>query len=235
MSYRTYFMHLLTRLGLERAVVQYWKMIGRPTDYLVGSRADRFRTIYRENRWSGGRADRPSASGNGSTLPATESLRGVLPAYLRKLGTRTLLDLGCGDFYWMKTVDLPCRYIGIDIVEEVIAEDRRLYGDDNRSFLCVDASADTLPDADVILCREVLFHLGFADALAALANVRRSAAKYLLATSDPTIRFNADIPTGAFRDVNLAIAPYNLGEPSEVLPDGDGSNSRRIMGVWKLA
>lgn len=235
MGYRTYVMHTLTRVGLEKIVVFYWKLIGRPTDYLKGSRADRFRTIYREKRWSGGREDRPSQSGNGSTLPATENLRNWLPAYLRKIETKTLLDIGCGDYYWMKTVDLPCHYIGGDIVEDVIADDQKTYGDETHNFIVLDASTDSLPEADTILCREMLFHLSFADGLAALKNIRRSSARYLMATTDPTIQFNADVPTGAFRDVNLSIAPYNLGEPIEAERDGDGSNPRRVIAVWKLA
>ncbi|MES2987755.1 MAG: methyltransferase domain-containing protein [Pseudomonadota bacterium] len=234
MSYRTYFMHGLKRVGLEKAVVLYWKMLGRPTDYLTGSRAERFRTIYRNKRWSGDREDRPSLSGSGSTLPATQNLRAALPAFLTEVGAKSLLDAGCGDYYWMRTVELPCGYIGADIVDTVIAANQNAFGDATHQFVCIDGAAEPLPEADVVMCREVLFHLSLADGAALLANIRRTGARYLLATTEPRVRFNPDIPTGAFREINLANAPYRLGEPFRTLPDGDGINPNRVMGVWKL-
>jgi hypothetical protein len=46
---------------------------------------------------------------------------------LTKVNAYNIVDLGCGDFYWMKEVDLPCKYIGLDIVQEVIEENKEMY------------------------------------------------------------------------------------------------------------
>src|SRR5215213_5906369 len=75
-----------------------------------------FTDIYRRNLW--GEAE--SVSGSGSTMAETEDIRGYLPELLQRLGARSLLDIPCGDFHWMKTVDLGIdRYIGADIVPEL--------------------------------------------------------------------------------------------------------------------
>jgi len=61
-----------------------------------------FDRIIAENRWR----DPDSASGTGSNLKQTETLRRELPATLSRLGVRTLLDAPCGDFHWMQHLEL---------------------------------------------------------------------------------------------------------------------------------
>src|ERR1019366_3658291 len=119
-----------------------------------------------------------------SELVNTDKVRRELQPLLKALGTRTLLDVGCGDFLWMKEINLDCQYIGIDIVEDVIAANRRLYASETRIFEHLDATIDVLPKADTVLCREVLFHLCFADIWKVLANIKRSEAVFLIATND---------------------------------------------------
>jgi hypothetical protein len=46
---------------------------------------------------------------------------------LHDLGAQSLLDAGCGDFNWMRTVDLPgIKYIGVDVVSDLIERNRGL-------------------------------------------------------------------------------------------------------------
>ncbi len=227
-------MHGLVRIGLERAVVAYWSAKGEHTDYLRGTRKQRFSKIYERGRWTSDDTTAESLSGRGSTLEATARIRAELPRVLAEFGVLRLLDVGCGDFNWMKDVDLPCEYVGIDIVDSVIQENTRKYFGAGCSFLTLDAVEGPLPQADAVLCREVLFHLSFKDALALLQNVRACGARYLLVTSDPSVSFNADIPTGAWRDVNIGIRPYELGAPVHAISDGEGPNKNRILGVWDL-
>jgi hypothetical protein len=108
----------------------------------------------------------------GSSLDKTQRLRTELPKLLRRLGTTTLLDVGCGDFTWMNEVDLlDVNYIGVDIVSSVIDEDDRLFGSPTKRFILANAVWDKLPDADVVLCREILFRLSFDDARSTLRNI----------------------------------------------------------------
>jgi hypothetical protein len=68
----------------------------------------------------------------------TETIRQTLPALLAELRVESMLDLPCGDFNWMKQVELPVsRYIGADIVEPLIAKNQGQYGkssEPSRSF-----------------------------------------------------------------------------------------------------
>jgi hypothetical protein len=156
----------------------------------------------------------------------------ALPALLVRLGCETLLDVGCGDWNWMREVRLPCDYVGIDIVPEVIEANRR-YERVGVAFEVGDAVEGPLPKADVVLCREVLFHLSFHDGMAALANIR-AAGPWLLATSDAGIWFNSDIATGDFRRINLERAPYRLPQPRAVIRD-EGVSRGRVLALWAAA
>jgi hypothetical protein len=50
----------------------------------------------------------------------TAGTRSVLGKVLRGLGVDSMLDIGCGDWNWMKLLNLSrVKYTGIDIVEEV--------------------------------------------------------------------------------------------------------------------
>ena len=199
----------------------------------TGSLADRFGGIYARGDWAVGGADVP-LSGTGSTLAATDRVRAELPALLKQLGVGTLLDIGCGDFTWMRTLDLPCDYIGVDIVSEIIAANTAAFGSDRRSFAVVDAVAGPVPRADAVLIREVLFHLSFADARALLRNVAASGCEWMMLTSDRGTGFNADIISGGARLLNLEIKPFRFGEPVHTIEEPGSYKDRRI-GVWRAA
>src|SRR5438128_4830907 len=119
---------------------------------------DVFRHAYRHNIWG----DPESVSGAGSGLFRTSSFRDQIPQLLNELGARSLLDAGCGDFNWMKEISFPVeRYIGIDIVPELVSHNGQRYSDAKRSFIHGDVARDKLPRADVILCRDCLVHFSF--------------------------------------------------------------------------
>ena len=226
--------HLITRSGLVRLHILVRKATKQNVDHLLcKSLEDRFSTAYRNGVWLG---DRPSGSlsGLGSELANTTSIRQRIPEILESLGSQTLLDLGCGDFNWMKDVPLPCRYIGVDIVQDVIRANASLYSSARRSFQVVDATCDPLPPADPILCREVMFHLSFRDVWRLVGNVCNSGGSYLIATNDCGLKLNADIISGDFRSLNLHKAPFHFGAPMLSIPDG-GVDPERVLAVWSVS
>lgn len=178
-------------------------------------------------KFTGGLPETPC--GWGSTLRATERLRTELPALLARLGTHVLLDAPCGDLNWLSRVELAgVAYIGIDTSPENLAAARaRCSFADLR---CLDILADDLPAADTILCRDFLQHLPNAMARAVLARFAATGARWLLATSHD-VAVNRDIAElGDFRPLNLAVEPFDLGEPVASIPDCEG----RILGAWAL-
>lgn len=215
--------HMLHRAGVRRRF-----------GYLEApDRSARFANIYDQGVWRHGDADVP-ASGLGSTIAATESVRTALPALVARLGIESVLDLGCGDFTWMKHVPLGADYCGVDIVPSVVAANLAAFAGPTRRFLLADGVTDALPDAEFVLCREMLFHLSLADGRRLIANILSRPRRYLLITSDRGTRFNADIVTGDFRLINLERPPFHFPPPIETIRDDKVANGR-ILGLWATA
>lgn len=197
---------------------------------------DLFSRIFRDNLWQ----ETSSRSGPGSGLIQTSVIRTALPALLNEWGVRSMLDLPCGDFNWMRHVDLPVdQYIGADIVPEITARNRLEFGSDFRTFVTLDARTATIPRVDLILCRDGLVHLSFEDAMLTLANFKRSGATYLLATTFPDHLTNTPIATGEWRPLNLERPPFSLPEPTVVLnegcTEGNGQYVDKSLALWLLA
>lgn len=193
-----------------------------------------FSYIHESNKWG----DMESRSGKGSSLEKTERIRGALPQLLTDLQVSSLLDIPCGDFFWMKEVTLPLEvYIGADIIDELVLENRRLYSDGQRSFQKLNLLEDTLPPADAILCRDCLVHFSFADIARAIDNIKSSGATWFLTTHYPQQIRNTDIVTGKHRPLNLMQPPFNWPAPWRDLLEYD--NGRHLgmkhLSVWRIA
>jgi SAM-dependent methyltransferase len=193
-----------------------------------------FRDIYRRHHWSGSE----SASGAGASLDQTRELRRSLPALLSELGVATMLDLPCGDYGWMRTFELPVdRYIGADLLPEVIQPLAAAFGDDRREFRVLDLTRDPLPPADLLFCRDCLVHLSYAGIRRALGNAVRSGIPYVLTTTFPRGEANEDIVTGDWRVIDLECAPFHLPAPMRILNEGcteeGGVFADKSLGLWR--
>lgn len=192
---------------------------------------NRFSNIYKYKLWF---SNKESESGAGSTLKATENVREILPRLLSEINAKNLVDIGCGDFYWMKEVQLPCDYMGIDIVRSIIDKNTKLYSNANIKFVQGNMVDGSLPEeADVVLCREVIFHLSYSDSTKLIDNVVKSNARYLIVTSDTAVKENKDIRTGDYRGLNLNLPPYKFPEAKAIIEDS-GVSSTRYLGLWEI-
>jgi hypothetical protein len=196
-----------------------------------------FTRIYRRWRWG---RESNSVSGPGSDLEQTASLREQLPLLLAQLNVRILLDAPCGDYGWMSTVTLPAgveEYIGVDIVPQLVHQSTQRYGDPLHTFLCRDLCQDSLPRADLVLCRDCLVHLSYADIAAALAHLRATGAHYLLTTTFPGHPFNRDITTGGWRTLNFEAPPFSWPAPLQRIGEGttQAGYTDKSLGLWSLA
>jgi hypothetical protein len=192
-----------------------------------------FTAIYRTNAWQ----NAESRSGHGSTVERCRPVMRALAELVEQFDVKSLLDAPCGDFNWMKEVELPgVRYVGVDVVEELIERNRHLYGRPGREFLCLDVTQGPLPRADAIFCRDCLVHLCHADVLRALAAFRRSGSRLLIATTFPAVRANEDVATGGWRPLNLEAAPFGLPPPLRLMSDGCliPEYVDKSLGVWRL-
>ena len=229
------------RQGAERALRRFapplyrWlqRRSGRRLAKRFGTAEERFRHIYETNHWN----ETESVSGPGSSLEETGPIRRELPMLLKELGATSLLDLPCGDFHWMQHTDLAgIDYIGGDLVGELIERNRAQHARDGVAFRKLDLVHDTLPAVDAVLCRDCLVHLSFADAQAALANIARSGAKWLLTTSFPGVTRNDDIVTGQWRPINLMLSPFNLPESKKVITENctETEFADKTLSLWAV-
>ena len=191
---------------------------------------DVFSRHYQTNYW----ADDESVSGHGSTVAATKTIRLVLPPLFEHYDIKSVLDIPCGDLNWAHKVKWP-SYIGADIVPELVAETRARFPDFDLRVLNI--TEDPLPQVDLILCRDLLGHFSNADVKRALANIKKSGAKYLLATTFPEHETSGNIETGEWRPINLA-SFFGLPDPIEYInencTDGGGAFKDKSLGLWRL-
>ena len=195
--------------------------------------ADIFSSIYANRAWVMHEGVE-SLSGVGSSQVATGELRIQLSEFLKDIGCQRLVDVGCGDFNWMRHVDGNFSYLGIDIVPQIIEANNAAYTNDRRRFICMDAVRTAIEPGDVVICREVLFHLSYRDGLKLLRNIKSVGFKYVLLTTDKAIWFNSDIRNGDFRRINLSKLPFGFPEPQREFAD-DKVSAGRVLAVWSGA
>ena len=192
-----------------------------------------FSRIYQLNKWG----DEDTRSGKGSNLSRTIELRKQLPLLVQRFDIRTLLDIPCGDFYWMKETRLELdAYIGADIVDSLVENNVRKFSTIKQQFRKLNLLNDKLPTADALLCRECLVHFSFRDIDQAIENIMQSNCGLLLTTSFPDIKHNEDILTGKHRPLNFRQPPFNWPTPkAELVESYCNRRGRKILAVWNIA
>jgi hypothetical protein len=198
------------------------------------SNEDKFTWIYKNNYWS----SNESFSGTGSTLEYTKNLRKELPNLFSRYSIQKVFDAPCGDFNWMSHL-LPLvkiKYIGGDIVKPLIDNLNIKYKSDRISFLHFDLIREIPPEVDLMICRDLLFHLSFQDTKSVLENYIKSKSTYLLTTTHKNIDssfINRDILTGNFRRIDLFSKPYNFPtNPLYCIEDWLFPDPERQMCLW---
>jgi len=175
-----------------------------------------FTDIYNNNYWG----SEESISGPGSTLDATKYIRDELLTLFKKYEIKSVLDIPCGDFNWMKFVDFSgINYVGADIVKELV--EKNLKENPETKFVEMNLLEDNIPKFDLIFCRDCLFHFSFDDIKKALCNIKKSGSKYILTTSFNWKSIeNIDIKMGEWRRLNLQLEPLNLPSPLDFIVEG---------------
>jgi hypothetical protein len=192
-----------------------------------------FTDIYSSNSWGSSE----SVSGRGSEVINTEALIKQLPHIFGKYNIRSISDCPCGDYNWMRYVDKFNieSYTGYDIVDELIKRNSERFP--NVTFKHLDITTEILPKSDLIICRDLLFHLPINQIHIILDNFRKSGSSYLLVTNhmDNTI-VNFDIQVGFYRKINLRKFPFNLKAPLEIIIDEnfEHNNRDKAMCLWQL-
>lgn len=195
-----------------------------------------FTEIYEQNLWRG----KDSVSGTGSDLNQTRNIVTLLPKIFRDFEINTMLDIPCGDFNWMNTVDLDgVDYLGADIVNNLVKENSDKYRTKGVQFRKLDLISSVLPKVDLIFCRDCLVHLSSNKVLQVLENICRSESDYFLTTTFTDREINEDIQTGDWRVLNLEREPFSLPPPLTVFNEGcteyGGAYPDKSLALWRIS
>lgn len=194
-----------------------------------------FTDYYHNNTFNG----RESVSGGGSDLIQTDVIRVEIPKLLKKLDVKEFIDAPCGDFYWMQHVILNgINYTGIDIVGDIIRENKKKYKSDQRKFICKNIIADKLPKAELILIRDCWVHLSYEDIFSCIDNLKKNKIQYLLTTSFINLSLNKELE-GIWRPLNLEIEPFNFPQPIQIINENctedSGNYSDKSLLLWEIS
>lgn len=143
-----------------------------------------FDQIYQERVWDeGGTAP---LSGKGSTV------KNSLPVleWIRKLQPSSVLDIGCGDLTWMNTAiqEHHFSYTGVDVSHQAIIHARKRLDEPSlraATFIRADFTQPAFrAHADLVIVKDVFFHLTDAQIVQALCNLARSTYRHLIVNTD---------------------------------------------------
>jgi len=225
--------------GIFRRLPRRWRTWLRPgasrQNAGTESRLD-FGAIYRGNGFVG----TESLSGAGSTLFQTRIIRREIPPLLRRLGVASVLDIPCGDFHWMRELDLGgIHYTGADVVPDMVQDNARRHGSAMRTFMTLDLIAGPLPRADLVLCRDCLVHLPLVEATRAIESIRRSGCEWLLVTTFTATGANQELDGAGWRALNMTLPPFHFPQPQvlieEKCTEAGGRAADKALGLWRVA
>lgn len=196
---------------------------------------NRFSIIHKNNYWD----NSETVSGPGSTIKNTIKLRKKLKEIIKTYKIKSIFDAPCGDCNWIKDiiVDAQIRYIGADIVPEVIKQNKKKFNNNKIYFKQIDLTKEKLPKADLFICRDFVFHLSFKDTYKFLKNLKKSNSKYLLISNHFKNKnyngYNKDINSGDFRKINIFQSPYNFNYKYEMIIDDYCDGTKKYLYLFK--
>jgi len=120
-----------------------------------------FSKIYNSKIWGDG-IEVP-LSGSGSKPRNSIIYVNIIKNYISENNINSILDFGHGSFEmwdsWGGEAFSGIKYLGIDLVEELVEKTNLKYGKLNREFKFLDINYTSLPSADLLICKDVLQHL----------------------------------------------------------------------------
>jgi hypothetical protein len=213
-----------------------------------------FQDVYTNWRFGGWPE---SKSGGGSTMEETEIIRQQIKQIVKDKEIKSVVDAPCGDFNWMKDIVYSFEsYTGCDIVPEMIADNQK-YANSIIKFQELDLTQGEIPEADLLITRDVIGHLTLEDGKKVISNILKSKCKYLLTTTwynptdenyfqthinpDREVTLDRQWEAGAaqFYPVCLHSEPFNLPKPEfyieeKPVVDGYENGVRKGLAFYDL-
>jgi hypothetical protein len=207
-------------------------------------RKKKFQGIFKNRSWGSSE----TVSGAGSEMRYTGNIRKLVGFVLENFPVKTMVDSPCGDCNWQWAIPglENITYLGVDIVDEIIKQNRVKYANmSHMRFETVDFSVEPFPvKPDVVMCRDMLQHNSFDAAFKAIMKIEDSGARFLLTnwhhhplqSSKDSMDWNQDITPGGYYKIDVMIHPFNFSKPLMFICEGPNgvSSDGKCMGVFKL-
>jgi len=196
---------------------------------------DIFTEIYNSNLWE----NPETVSGDGSTVANTITTNEKIVEWTSKFGSN-VVDIPCGDFNFMRLIAPNFKkYIGIDIVDELMENNKSKYNFSNCEFLSgnvvnFDYASLNMAQPDIIIIKDCFIHLSNKNIFDALKNLTRSNIKYLVANNYVGSKNeNGDVDGGS-RPINLSYPPFSLPASIDtIFCDKDWKNKQ--LSIWRIS
>ena len=201
-----------------------------------------FKSIHSSNHWRDYNKPKvnESVSGTGSDLKNDSPLVNDIKNFLAEFEVKKILDLGCGDFNWMKFIVLNnnkiTNYLGLDIVDEIINLNNINYKNNEVSFQSCDILLENLPESyDLVIIRDLFIHLKNDDILKIIDKINNTSIKFLAVTSYHTTEININTNRfGHHRYINMKLDPFYLDRPFKIFDDNENQHNPRKLYIYKI-
>jgi SAM-dependent methyltransferase len=115
---------------------------------------ERFETIYRTNEWGEG-----CGSGLGAMPKWTGPYRRYVQYFIKAQKVRSVVDVGCGDWQSSRLMNWSgIDYLGLDVVPFLVEKNIKEYGSPTIRFRVRESHTEPLPEADLLLVKDVMQH-----------------------------------------------------------------------------
>jgi SAM-dependent methyltransferase len=171
-----------------------------------------FTGIYKNAVW-GTNENGKGHSGNGSTAKNTKPYRNYLTEFMKENHVKSVVDIGCGDWEFSQLIDWRgINYTGFDVVKDVIEHNNKTHSNSHVKFVNDNFLTADLPEADLLICKDVFQHLSNDEILAFMPKLKKF--KHCLFTNDTNPLTdtceNHNIRIGGYRPLDLTEAPFNI-------------------------
>ncbi len=157
-----------------------------------------------DSDWGGG-------SGPGSDPYYNLPYRSFLENFIVHNRIGSVVEIGCGDWQFSKFIRFDnSQYLGLDIVEKVIARNNARFAAPNISFKIMPEDKSLVPNADLLVIKDVLQHLNNNEIGEFYSEVIPKYRYCLITNSHHKLNTprNIDVASGGFRCLDLTDGPF---------------------------
>jgi predicted O-methyltransferase YrrM/SAM-dependent methyltransferase len=188
-----------------------------------------FTSAYETGLW-GKDASGRGTSGAGSIVQEALPFIQYIQNFLDTHQIQSIVDVGCGDWVLAREIQWgDSEYLGIDIVENLIRDNQKIYGSDKVRFLKQDVGITPMPAGDLLICKDVFIHLPDSEVDFILKESKKF--KFCIFVNDINSSDKTNVPFNHFgvRCVHLTCHPFLIKPIERMIYTSSGTLKELIL------